>query len=160
MSFKKFYDRKVEEVENRQQSFEEARMFGTAPYSTRQPAAFHYWLTLLERFTPEASKSEVLFEAVRAAYMDAVQPVIEAMTDPVREVCDEVYSMMFQAYAYKCANSRTDVEQMGGSFATDDAKAIAEEFLSEFDSGKLQHAELIAKYKGTIIDPNRHLEIE
>lgn len=160
MSFKKFYDRKVEEVENRQQSFEEARMFGTFPYSTRQPAAFHYWLTMLERFTPEASKSEVLFEAVRAAYMDAVQPVIEAMTDPVREVCDEVYSMMFQAYAYKCANSRADVEQMGGSFATDDAKAIAEEFLSEFDSGKLQHSELIAKYKGTIIDPNRDLEIE
>lgn len=155
MSFKKFRDRKVEEVENRQQSFEEARMFGTAPYSTRQPAAFHYWLTMLERFTPEASKSEVLFEAVRAAYMDAIQPVIEAMPDPVRETCDEVYSMMFQAYAYKCANSRSDTEQTSGVFATDDAKAIADQFLTEFDSGKLEHAQLIAKYKNTVLDSNR-----
>jgi hypothetical protein len=160
MSFKKFHDRKVEEVENRQQSFEEARMFGTAPYSTRQPAAFHYWLTLLERFTPEASKSEVLFEAVRAAYMDAIQPIIEAMTDPVRETCDQVYSMIFQAYAYKCSNSRTDIEQQGGFFATDEAKALAEEFLSDFDSGKITHAELIAKYEDTILNPNRELESE
>lgn len=160
MSFKKFYDRKVEEVENRQQSFEEARIFGTFSYSTRQPAAFHYWLTLLERFTPEASKSEVLFEAVRAAYMDAIQPIIESMTDPVREICDQVYSMTFQAYGYKCANSRADVEKTGGFCASDEAKALAEEFLSDFDSGKITHAELIAKYEHTILNSNAFEEDE
>ena len=153
MSFKKFYDRKVEEVTNRQQSFEEAKMFGAYPVSSRQPASFHYWLTLLERFTPEASKAEVLFEAVRAAYQEVVTPIRENMEPEHKQNCDTVFDMLFRAYGYKCANSRADAESSGFAFATDEAKAVAEEFLTAFDSGSLSYAELIERYKGTALAP-------
>lgn len=152
--FKKFYDRKVEEITNRQQSFEEAKIFGAYPSSSRQPAAFHYWLTLLERFTPEASKAEVLFEAVRSAYLEVVEPIRENMQESVKTTCDTVFGMLFQAYAFKCSNSRADVEKTGGFAATDEAKTIADEFLADFESGSHTHAELIAKYENTVIGVN------
>lgn len=158
MSFKKFYDRKVEEITNRQQSFEEAKMFGAYPVSSRQPASFHYWLTLLERFTPEASKAEVLFEAVRAAYQEVVAPIRENMEVEHKQKCDAVFDMLYRAYHYKCSNSRADVQSTGGYFVTDDAKAVAEQFLSEFDSGSLSYSELIEKYKDTVLVPTETAE--
>lgn len=154
--FKKFYDRKVEEITTRQQSFDEAKVFGAYPHSSRQPAAFHYYLTLLERFTPEASKAEILFEAVRSAYDEVVTPLREEMTDPVREVCDHVYAMVYQAYSYKCGKSQSEIGDGGGFSVTDEAKSLADEFLSDFDSGGYTHADLIAKYQGTLVDPHRN----
>lgn len=154
MSFKKFYDRKVEEITNRQQSFDEAKMFGAYPISSRQPASFHFWLTLLERFTPEASKAEVLFEAVRAAYQEVVAPIRENMESEHKQKCETVFNMLHVAYTYKCANSRAEAVENGSGFAaTDDAKALADEFITAFDSGSLSYAELIEKYKGTILAP-------
>jgi hypothetical protein len=154
-SFKKFHARKVEEVQNRRQSFDEAKMFGAYPHSSRQPAAFHYYLTLLERFTPEASKAEILFEAVRSAYEEVVVPHRESMQESVKTITDDVYTMLFQAYAFKCAKSSTDETSEGYALASDESKAIADEFLSEFDSGSLTYAELVGKYENTVLNPNR-----
>lgn len=152
--FKKFFERKVEEVQNRNQSFEQVKAFGSHPYSSRQPAQFHFQLALLERFTPEANKSEILFEAIRSAYEDVVQPKRDSMTDSVKMITDEVYGMLYQAYFYKCARSQSEAGESGGIYATDDAKAVADKFISDFDSGSLSYADLIAKYENTVLNIN------
>lgn len=151
-SFAKFHAKKVEELEARSATFEQLRMFGTHPYSTRQPAAFFYYLTLLERFTPEVSKSEVIFEAVQAAFRDVIQPQIDEMPESRREFCQDVYSMMLQAYCIKCAKSQSELDEKGGFAASDESKALADEFLAHFESGDLDYGQLLEKYKNTPLD--------
>lgn len=151
-SFSKFHAKKVEEIENRSASFEELRIFGTHPYSTRQPAAFYYYLTLLERFTPEVTKSEIVFEAIQSAFRDVVLAQIESIPNSSREQCQDVYSMMMQAYCFKCAKSQSELDERGGFAVTDEAKTLADEFLSHFESGNLTYAELLQKYKDTPLD--------
>ena len=144
-SFKKFHDRKVDEVLNARQSFDQARMMGSFPHSSRQPAAFHYFLTMLELHTPDTSKSEILFEAVRSAFEEVVSPSITDSEQP------DVYSMLFMAYVAKCAKSSADSSSDSVISISDDSKRIAEEFISDFDSRTIPFPELFEKYSGTFL---------
>lgn len=150
MSFLKFVERKREEVINRGQSFEEAKIMGAYPHSTRQPGAFHYYLTRLERCVPESSKAEILFELVRAAYADVVVPIQDSLTDKVRETTDVVNGMLFQSYCIKAMRSASDHSSGDtGFFCSDDLKKLADEFLSDYDSGGYDYYQLIEKYQDT-----------
>lgn len=159
--FKKFSDRKREEILNRQQSFDEAKLFGTTPYSTRQPAAFHYYLTLLDRFIPESSKAEILFEAIRSAYQDVVVPAQEAMTEPVREVTDNVYNMLFNAYQAKCSREGIPFVHLTNDYSEqvdEEIRSLAERYLSDFESGRMDYNALADKYLGTLLDPDYEVD--
>lgn len=156
MSFIKFVERKKEEVINRGQSFHEAKIMGAYPQASRQPAAFHYYLTRLERCIPETSKAEILFELVRSAYADVVMPLEESLTDPVRENLQAVNGMLFKAYCIKAmrsASERSD-ESSTGFFCSDDLKQLADQFLNDYDSFSLDYFQLIEKYKGTQLNEN------
>lgn len=161
MSFAKFVQRKHEEILNRGQSFDEAKITGAYPHSTRQPAIFHYYLTRLERCIPETSKAEILFELVRDAYMQVVVPHDESMTDKVREVTDVVNGMLFQAYVAKALRSISErTEGETGAFTSDERKALADQFLSDYESFSLDYYGLAEKYKETAlyVDPSEYQE--
>lgn len=157
MSFVKFVERKKEEIINRGQSFEEAKIMGAYPHSTRQPAAFHYYLTRLERAVPETSKAEILFELVRAAYADVIVPLEESLTEKVRETTDLVNGMLFKAYLIKGMRSTSERadESSSGFFCTDDVKKLADDFLHDYDSGGYDYYQLIEKYQDTPLNDLR-----
>lgn len=155
MSFLKFVERKREEVINRGQSFDEAKIMGAYPHSSRQPAAFHYYLTRLERCVPESSKAEILFELVRSAYADVCVPIQESLTDKVRETTDFVNGMLFKAYCIKAMRSASESSAGDtGFFCSDDLKKLADEFLQDYDSGSYDYYQLIEKYQGTQLNDN------
>jgi hypothetical protein len=150
MSFLKFVERKREEVINRGQSFYEAKMMGAYPHSSRQPAAFHYYLTRLERCVPDSSKAEILFELVRAAYADVCLPTRESLTDKVRETSDSANGMLYKAYCFKAMRSASEMS-LGdtGFFCSDDMKKLADQFLNDYESGNYDSYQIIEKYQST-----------
>lgn len=155
MSFLKFVERKKEEILNRGQSFDEAKVTGAYPHSSRQPAAFHYYLTRLERCVPESSKAEILFELVRSAYQDLVIPTEEGLTEKVRQQVQLVNGMLFHAYSAKAMRSSSESTTEGGFFCSDDVKKLADEFISDYESCSYDYYQLADKYKGTALDTNQ-----
>ena len=155
MSFLKFVERKREEIINRGQSFDEAKIMGAYVQSSRQPAVFHYYLTRLERCVPDSSKAEILFELVRAAYADVVIPIDESLTDKVRETTSLVNGMLFKAYCIKAMRSPSDRSaDESGFYCSDDLKKLADEFLNDYDSGGFDYYQLIEKYQNTQLNDN------
>ncbi|OBQ15775.1 MAG: hypothetical protein AN488_20535 [Anabaena sp. WA113] len=147
--FQKFHERKIDEVLNHRTSFDQARMMGSVPFSSRQPAEFHYYLTMLERFTPDTSKSEILFEAIRSAFVETVGSSISNLEEP------NVYNMLFMAYAAKCAKSSSDSSSDSLVSVSDDSKTIADQFLSDFESRNLSELEIFQKYSNTFLITGR-----
>lgn len=147
--FKKFHERKLDEVMNHRASFDQARMMGSFPHSSRQPAEFHYYLAMLERFTPATSKSEILFEAIRSAFVECVGSSLSDLEEP------NVYNMLFMAYAAKCAKLSGDSSSDSYISVSADSKAIAEQFLSDFESGDLSNSQIFEKYSNTFLISGR-----
>lgn len=150
MSFTKFVQRKHDEIYNRGQSFDEAKIPGAYPHSSRQPGVFHYYLTRLERAIPDTSKAEILFELVRDAYSQVVVPIEDSLTEKVRETTDVVNRMLFKAYFTKSLKSASErAEGETGFYTSDDLKPLADQFLSDYESGEMDYYQLIEKYKHT-----------
>lgn len=159
MSFIKFVERKKEEIYNRGQSFDEAKMLGAYPHSSRQPAIFHYFLTKLEREVPESSKAEILFELVRSAYRDYVVKLEESIPPKILSVRQLADGMLLQAYTAKAMRSSSErSEGDTGFFCDDEIKKLADEFIKDYESCNFSYQDLVDKYENTALDNEKDIE--
>lgn len=148
-SFKKFYDRKVEEVTNANVDFKAQTMMGTHPITSRQPAYFHFMLFILESKIPDVNKSEVIFEAVKSAYQDICST--DDLAPEIKQRVINVRNMLLNAWGVKCARLDSDSADDGAITITNEAsKKIADDFISDYSS-PMGWDDLIEKYRSTYL---------
>jgi hypothetical protein len=149
--FKKFYNRKMDELKNNSLCFRAQADMGTHPITSRQPAAFHFYLSILENMIPEVNRSEIIFEAIQSAYRDVM--LNRDIPKSVQDKVDEVHGMLLNAWHGKCLKSASErQENETGFFASDESKAVSEEFISDWNENKLGYDGLISKYKNTHLE--------
>ena len=147
--FKKFYDRKVDEVTNANVDFKAQAMMGTHPITSRQPAYFHFMLTILESKIPDVNKSEVIFEAVRSAYNDICS--VNDLPSEIQGRVTDVRNMLLNAWSVKCARLDSDTSDFNTVLvANEDSKKIADDFISDYSS-PMSLDQLIDKYRSTYL---------
>lgn len=146
--FKKFYDRKMYELYNQNVCFKAQASMGTHPMTTRQPATFHYYLSVLESLIPESGRSEILYEAVHSAYLDVISS--KKTTDLTQKRADHVRSMLLNAWQGKCLRSDSEREpNETGFFSSEEAKKVSDDFINDWNSREYTYSQLIEKYENT-----------
>lgn len=148
-AFKKFYDRKVEEVTNANVDFKAQTMMGTHPITSRQPAYFHFMLTILESKVPDVNKSEVIFEAVKSAYQDICST--DDLAPEAQQRVTNVRNMLLNAWGVKCARLDSDSGDNDAMMVANEAsKKIADDFIADYSS-PMAWDEIIEKYRSTYL---------
>lgn len=148
--FKKFYDKKIEELNGQSLTFKAQASMGTHPLTTRQPANFHFYLAVLEQLIPDVSRGEILFEAIQSAYRDIA--ISDDLTPPVQARVDSVRGMLLNAYHGKCSKLDSEMAQGETGFSANEAtKKICDDFIADYTENGLSFDELIAKYRDTFL---------
>jgi len=146
--FKKFYERKMYELYNQGVCFKAQTSMGTHPMTTRQPATFHYYLSVLETLVPETGRSEILYEAVRSAYLDILSS--KKLTESAQQNVDLARGMLLNAWQGKCLRSDSErAEGETGFFASEESKKVSDDFITDWNSRSYTHSELVEKYQNT-----------
>lgn len=148
-SFKKFYEKKIEEISNSNVDFKTQAMFGTHPITSRQPAYFHFMLTILESKIPDVNKSEVIFEAVKSAYQDICST--DDLAPEAQKRVSDVRNMLLNAWSTKCARLDSDSSDNDAMMVSnEESKKLADDFISDYSSTMTRH-DLIEKYRSTYL---------
>lgn len=146
--FKKFYNRKIDELNNTNMGFRAQASMGTHPITSRQPATYHFYLSVLEGMIPDVNRSEIIFEAMQSAYRDIM--INRDLPEAVQNRVDAVHGMLLNAWQGKCLKLDTEREENEtGFFTSAEARRVSEEFISDWNEKNLDYDSLIKKYENT-----------